>query len=76
MPHDDKRQRRKEKRDVKKSGTRRARHQLKRSLAENPNEAHQDEMDYGELSSEPLNAQDHDATRRRESEELHRDEPE
>jgi hypothetical protein len=65
MRQDDKRQRRKEKRDVKKSGTRRARHQLKRSLAENPEEAHQDEVDYGELSSEPLNAQDHDATRRR-----------
>jgi hypothetical protein len=76
MPHDDKRQRRKEKREVKKSGTRRARHQLKRSLAENPDEAHQDELDYGELSSEPLNAQDHDATRRRRPEDLHDVEPE
>jgi len=65
MRQDDKRQRRKEKREVKKSGTRRARHQLKRGLAENPDEAHHDEVDYGELSSEPLNAQDHDATRRR-----------
>jgi hypothetical protein len=76
MPHDDKRQRRKEKRDVKKFGTRRARHQLKRSLAENPNEAHQDEVDYGELSSEPLNAQDHDVTRRRRPEDSHDVEPE
>jgi hypothetical protein len=76
MPHDDKRQRRKEKREVKKSGTRRARHQLKRTLAENPDEAHQDEVDYGELSSEPLNAQDHDATRHRRSEDSHSDEPE
>ena len=76
MRQDDKRQRRKEKREVKKSGTRRARHQLKRSLAENPEEAHQDEVDYGELSSEPLNAQDHDATRRRRPDNSHQDEAE
>jgi hypothetical protein len=42
---------------------------LKRNLVENPEEAHSAEVDYGDLSSEPLNAQDHDATRRRQRDE-------
>jgi hypothetical protein len=69
MRQDDKRERRKEKREIKKAGKRRARQQLKRNLVENPDEAHRAEVDYGDLSSEPLNAQAHDATRRRQRDE-------
>jgi len=66
MPHqDDKRFYRKLKKDVKRRGTKRVRQSLKQNLAENPTEAHLDEIDYGKSSSRPLNGMDADATRTR-----------
>ena len=67
--NDDKRQQRKLKRDIKKAGNRTRRQWLKRDLVENPEEAHFEEGSFGRHSSEPLNGQDRDATRRREEEE-------
>lgn len=59
MPRqDDKRFYRNLKKDVKRRGTKRVRQSLKRNLAENPEEAHQAEIDYGRASSEPLNGMD------------------
>jgi hypothetical protein len=40
---------------------------LKRDLRDNPHDAHLSEPTVGELSSEPLNGLDHDATRKRRS---------
>jgi hypothetical protein len=65
MRHDDKRLLRKLKREVKRAGSRRLRHKLKRELEENPEEAPYSEMNFGKLSSAPLNALDDDATRRK-----------
>jgi hypothetical protein len=67
--NDDKRLHRQHKRDIKKAGNRARRHQLKRSLADNPEEAHLAETDFGGNSSEWLNGNDRDATRRRDEEE-------
>jgi hypothetical protein len=61
----DKRFYRKLKRDVKRAGNKRRRQHLKRDLANNPEEAHQSEFDFGQNSSETLNGLDNDATRRR-----------
>jgi hypothetical protein len=61
----DKRQMRKLKRDVKKAGNKKRRAQLKRDLADNPDEAHWSEPTVGRLSSEALNGLDKDATRKR-----------
>ena len=55
---------RKLKRDVKRAGSRHRRRDLKRDLAENPEEAHRSEESFGRNSSEGLNGIDHDATRR------------
>ena len=60
-----KRQLRKLKRDLKKAGGKRRRQQLKRDLAENPDEAQHSEADFGRASSTTLNGLDKDATRRR-----------
>lgn len=65
MQHDDKRQIRKLKRDIKQAGNKKRRHQLKRDLRDNPTEAHWSEPSVGKASSEGLNGLDQDATRRR-----------
>jgi hypothetical protein len=67
--NDDKRSQRQLKRDIKRAGNRTRRQQLKRSLEETPEEAHWAEPDVGRHSSEPLNGNDNDATRRRPEEE-------
>ena len=61
----DKRQLRKLKRVVKKAGGKKRRQQLKRDLADNPDEAHWSEPTFGNASSQTLNGLDQDATRRR-----------
>lgn len=61
----DKRQMRKLKRNVKKTGNKKRRRQLKDDLRDNPVEAHWTEPTVGNLSSETLNGLDKDATRRR-----------
>jgi hypothetical protein len=61
----DKRQLRKLKRDVKRAGSKRRRHHLKRDLAERPEEAPYSEYDFGRFSSAGLNGLDQDATRER-----------
>jgi hypothetical protein len=56
---------RKLKRALKRAGGKRRRQHLKRDLAENPEEAHLSEFDFGRDSSASLNGLDRDATRRR-----------
>jgi hypothetical protein len=53
------------KRHVKRQGNRHRRRQLKRSLADDPAEAHLVEPDFGRDTSVHLNGLDADATRRR-----------
>jgi hypothetical protein len=66
MPPDpDKRKLRELKRAVKKRGTKHRRRQLKRDLAENPDEAAHSEETFGRHRSDTLNRLDNDATRRR-----------
>ena len=65
----DKRQLRQLKREIKKAGNRTRRQGLKRSLQENPAEAHFEDESVGRHSTEPLNGQDRDSTRRRDDEE-------
>jgi len=67
--NDDKRRQRQLKRDVKKAGNRTRRQRLKRTLEENPAEVHFEDETFGRHSSEPLNGQDRDPTRKREEEE-------
>ncbi len=59
-----KRQLRRLKRDLKKAGGKRRRAQLKRDLADNPEDAQHSEADFGRASSATLNGLDNDATRR------------
>jgi hypothetical protein len=61
----DKRKLRQLKKAIKRSGNKSRRQSLKRELAENPEEAHRSEYDFGRDSSTGLNAMDSDATRRR-----------
>lgn len=68
MPDPDKRQFRKLKRDIKREGSKRVRRRLKDELRDNPDEAHEAEVDFGKLTSEPLNGLDQDATRRKKTE--------
>jgi hypothetical protein len=68
-PHDDKRQLRKLKRDLKRAGNRKRRQHLKRTLADNPEEAANVSFEFGRDSSQFLNGNDRDATRRRAEEE-------
>lgn len=63
MPQPDKKQLRKMKKDIKKQGGKRARRRLKENLRDNPAEAHEAEIDFGQLSSKPWNRLDNDATR-------------
>jgi len=59
-----KRQLRKLKRELKRAGSRHRRRDLKRELAENPDEAHRSEESFGRSSSQGLNGLDDDPTRR------------
>ena len=69
MPPDpDKRKLRELKRELKKRGTKHRRRQLKRDLAENPEEAADSEEDLGRFRSDTLNGLDNDSTRRRDGE--------
>ena len=66
MPPDpDKRRLREIKRAIKKRGTKSRRQQLKRDLAENPDEAAHAEESVGRHRSDALNGLDRDATRRK-----------
>jgi hypothetical protein len=65
----EKRRHRERKRDIKKAGNRKRRQHLKRDLRDNPEEAAHTEFEFGRDSSEGLNGNDHDATRRRSEEE-------
>jgi hypothetical protein len=61
----DKRKLRQLKKAIKRAGNKSRRQSLKRDLADNPEEAHRSEHDFGRDSSTGLNALDRDATRRR-----------
>ena len=65
MPDPDKRQMRDLKRAIKKRGNKKRRAELKRNLAENPDEAAHAEEDLGKHRSDTLNRLDNDATRRK-----------
>jgi hypothetical protein len=65
MPDPDKRQMRDLKRAVKKRGNKHRRQQLKRDLAENPEEAAESEEKLGKYRSDRLNGLDNDSTRKR-----------
>jgi len=69
MPDPDKRKMRELKRSVKKRGNKHRRAQLKRTLAENPEDAANAEADFGGYTSETLNGQDRDSTRQRDEDE-------
>ena len=65
MPIDpDKRKMRELKRAIKKRGNKHRRSQLKRDLAENPDEAAHSEETLGRFRSDTLNGLDNDSTRR------------
>ncbi len=59
-----KRELRKLKRDIKRAGNKHRRRQLKRDLADRPDEAHWSEESVGRNQSAGLNGLDDDATRR------------
>jgi hypothetical protein len=65
MPQEDKRRLRGLKRQIKRAGNKRRRQQLKRELAERPEEAPYSEAGVGRYTSTGLNRIDNDATRRR-----------
>ena len=66
MPIDPrKRELRKLKRTLKRAGSKHRRRELKRQLAENPEEAAEAEEDVGRFSSEGLNRLDDDSKRRK-----------
>ena len=66
MPPDpDKRKLREIKRAIKKRGNKHRRQQLKRDLAENPEEAAHSEEKLGRFRSDALNGLDRDGTRRK-----------
>ena len=69
MPDPDKRQMRDLKRALKKRGNKHRRQQLKRYLAENPEEAAESEEDLGKFRSDRLNGLDNDSTRKKKDEE-------
>jgi hypothetical protein len=61
----EKREIRQLKRDIKRAGVKRARLDLKRGLADDPEQAHQAAFDYGRHRSAGLNGIDRDSTRKR-----------
>jgi hypothetical protein len=65
MPDPDKRKLRELKRAIKKRGNKHRRQQLKRDLAENPDEAAEAEADLGKHRSDTLNRLDNDSTRKK-----------
>ncbi|MDY3558878.1 hypothetical protein R5W23_006054 [Gemmata sp. JC673] len=65
MPDPDKRMLRDLKRKLKKRGNKHRRAELKRDLAENPEEAAHAEEDLGRYRSDTLNRLDDDSTRRK-----------
>jgi hypothetical protein len=65
----DKREFRKLKRDIKRAGNRKRRRHLQRGLHDHPEEAAHTDFDFGRNSTAGLNGNDHDSTRRRESDE-------
>ena len=65
MPDPDKRRMRDLKRAIKKRGNKRRRQELKRNLADKPEEAAQAEEDLGKHRSDRLNRLDNDSTRRK-----------
>ncbi|MBA4186872.1 MAG: hypothetical protein C0467_02520 [Planctomycetaceae bacterium] len=65
MPDPDKRKLREAKRVIKKLGTKHRRRELKRNLAENPEEAAHADEDLGKFRSDTLNRLDNDSTRRK-----------
>jgi hypothetical protein len=69
MPDPDKRKLREAKRAIKKRGNKHRRHELKRSLADNPDEAAHVDEDLGKHRSDTLNRLDNDSTRRKPVEE-------
>ncbi len=70
MPRqDDKRMQRELKRTIKRAGNKRRRKTLKEDLRKNPEEAAQSEETFGRHSSEVLNGNDNDATRKRDESE-------
>lgn len=70
MAQDEKRRLRREKKAVKREGTRRARRELARGLREHPDEAQFDEVDFGMARSEALNGQPRERVDREEPERL------
>ena len=69
MPVDpDKRKMREVKRAVKKRGNKHRRQELKKTLAENPEEAAHAEENLGRFRSDALNGMDRDSTRRKKGE--------
>ena len=66
MPDPDKRMLRKLKQVLKKRGNKHRRAELKRNLADNPDEAARAEEDLGRHRSDGLNGLDKDSTRKRE----------
>ena len=69
MPPDpDKRQLRELKRVLKRAGSKHRRRDLKRQLAENPEEAADQEANLGRNRSDSLNGLDEDSTRKRDEE--------
>ena len=69
MPDPDKRMMRDLKRALKKRGNKHRRAELKRNLAENPEEAAHAEEDLGGYRSDALNKLDNDSTRRKKGDE-------
>ena len=67
MPDPDKRRMRDLKRAIKKRGNKRRRAELRRNLADNPEEADRAEENLGRHRSDQLNRLDDDSTRRRDS---------
>jgi hypothetical protein len=68
MPDPDKRRLRDLKRAIKKRGNKHRRQELKRTLAENPEEAAEAEEDLGKHRSDRLNRLDNDSTRKKKEE--------
>lgn len=65
MDHREKRELREHKRTIKQLGNQKLRRDVRRAIAESPDEAADLEPDYGRFRSADLNGMDRDATRRR-----------
>ena len=75
MPDPDKRKLREIKRALKKRGNKHRRQQLKKDLAENPEDAAHSEEDLGGYRSDTLNKLDNDSTRRKRDEKDEEEQP-